>query len=84
MASWLVLRHTIAEVKQHWSVIEWVTKNLLSPPYELLRASEGTLSRWSWLHLQSLAPINPHWARVVGYGRSPYVCNPLERPMPQQ
>jgi hypothetical protein len=34
---------------------------------ELLRASEGTLSRWSQLHLQSLAPINPHWARV-GYG----------------
>jgi hypothetical protein len=35
---------------------------------ELLRASEGTLSRWSLLHLQSLAPTNPHWARVVGYG----------------
>jgi hypothetical protein len=33
----------------------------------LLRASEGTLSRWSWLHLQSLAPTNPHWA-VVGFG----------------
>ncbi|RVE50633.1 hypothetical protein evm_004757 [Chilo suppressalis] len=32
---------------------------------ELLRASEGTLSRWSWLLVgQSLAPINPHWARV--------------------
>jgi hypothetical protein len=28
----------------------------------------GTLSRWSKLHLQSLTPINPHWARVVGYG----------------
>jgi hypothetical protein len=39
-------------------------------PYhlELLRASEGTLSRWSQLHLQLLAPTNPHWARVVGYG----------------
>jgi hypothetical protein len=39
-------------------------------PYhlELLRASEGTLSRWSQLHLQPLAPTNPHWARVVGYG----------------
>jgi hypothetical protein len=34
----------------------------------LLRASEGTLSRWSRLHLQSLAPTNPHWARVVGHG----------------
>jgi hypothetical protein len=36
---------------------------------ELLRASEGMLSRWSQLHLQSLAPTNPHWACVVGYGR---------------
>jgi hypothetical protein len=36
--------------------------------YCLLRASEGTLSRWSRLHLQSLAPTNPHWVRVVGYG----------------
>jgi hypothetical protein len=42
-------------------------------PYhlELLRASEGTLSRWSRLHLQSLPPTNPHWARVVGYGPFP-------------
>jgi hypothetical protein len=32
------------------------------------RASEGTLSRWSRLHLQSLALTNPHWDRVVGYG----------------
>jgi hypothetical protein len=30
---------------------------------ELLRASEGTFIRWSRLHLQSLAPTNPHWAR---------------------
>jgi hypothetical protein len=35
---------------------------------ELLRASEGTLSRWSRLYLQSLVPTNPHWAGVVGYG----------------
>jgi hypothetical protein len=35
---------------------------------ELLRASEGTLSRWSRLHLQPFTPTNPHWARVVGYG----------------
>jgi hypothetical protein len=35
---------------------------------ELLRASEGTLSRWSRLHLQSLVPTNTYWARVVGYG----------------
>jgi hypothetical protein len=48
----------IVEVKQRWSVIGW----------ELLRASEGTLSRRSWLYLQSLAPTNLHWSLVVGYG----------------
>jgi hypothetical protein len=59
-------RRVIAETQQHsqWSVIGWVTKNYY---LELLRASESTLSRWSRLHLQSFAPINPHWARVVGY-----------------
>jgi hypothetical protein len=36
---------------------------------EVLGASEDTLSCWSQLHLQFLAPINAHWARVVGYGR---------------
>jgi hypothetical protein len=35
---------------------------------ELLRALGGMLIRWSRLHLQSLAPTNPHWACVVGYG----------------
>jgi hypothetical protein len=35
---------------------------------ELLRASEGTLSRWSRLHLRSLVPTNAHWTCVVGYG----------------
>jgi hypothetical protein len=35
---------------------------------ELLRALEGTLSRWFQLPLQSLTPTNPYWARVVDYG----------------
>jgi hypothetical protein len=35
------------------SVIGWVPETYY---FELLRASEGTLSRWSRLHLQSLAP----------------------------
>jgi hypothetical protein len=41
-----------------------MTKNLLAqaPP-----CFGGTLIRWSQLHLQSLAPTNPHWTRVVGY-----------------
>jgi hypothetical protein len=38
-------------------------------PYhlELLRASEGKLSLFP-AAFASLAPTNPHWARVVGYG----------------
>jgi hypothetical protein len=32
------------------------------------RASDGTLSRWSRLHLQWLAPTNQHGARAVSYG----------------
>ncbi|RVE54543.1 hypothetical protein evm_000664 [Chilo suppressalis] len=61
---WLARSAAIVELKQlsQWSVIGWVNKNYY---LELLRASEGTLSRWSRLHLQSLAPTNPHWARVV-------------------
>jgi hypothetical protein len=60
-------RRAIAEAKHRsqWPVLGLVTKIYY---LELLRASEGTLSRWSRVHLQSLAPANPHWARVVGYG----------------
>jgi hypothetical protein len=49
-------RRAIAEAKQHsqCSIIGWVTKIYY---LELLRASEGTLSHWSRLHLQSLSPI---------------------------
>jgi hypothetical protein len=58
------------EVKQHWSVIglaiDWMGPKMYY--LELFRASKGTLSRWSRLHLQSLAPTNLHWACVVGYG----------------
>jgi hypothetical protein len=48
-------QRAIAEAKHRsqWPVIGWVTKIYY---LELLRASEGTLSRWSRLHLQSLAP----------------------------
>jgi hypothetical protein len=69
------LRCAIAEAKQHWSDV-WPKIYYL----ELVRASEVTLSRWSRLHLQSLAPTNPHWARILGYG--PFsLC---VRPVPQQ
>jgi hypothetical protein len=43
-------------------------QNLIITSRAIIRASEGTLSRWSRLLLQSLTPTNPHWARVVGYG----------------
>jgi hypothetical protein len=44
-------RRAIVEAKQRSqkSVIGWVTKIYY---LELLRASEGTLSRWPWLYLQ--------------------------------
>jgi hypothetical protein len=38
--------------------IGWVTKIYY---LELLRALEGTLSRWSWLHLHSLTPHPVSW-----------------------
>jgi hypothetical protein len=50
---------TIAEAKQHWSVIGWVTKNILS---RAPTASECTFGQ-SRLYLQSSAPVNPHWVR---------------------
>jgi hypothetical protein len=41
-----------AKHQSQWLVLGWVTKIYY---LELLRASEGMLSRWSRLHLQSLA-----------------------------
>jgi hypothetical protein len=36
---------------------------------EILReTATSSMASWSWLHLQSLAPTNPHWARIAGYG----------------
>jgi hypothetical protein len=52
----------IIEVRGHWNV-----KYRFDAMRVTLRASDGTLSP-PRLHLQSLAPTNPHWARVVGYG----------------
>jgi hypothetical protein len=55
MADGQSTRRAIAATKQRfqWSGIGWVTKIYY---LELLRASEGTLSRRSRLHLQLLAP----------------------------
>jgi hypothetical protein len=55
----------IAEAKPRWSVIGWVTKNILSRAPPCFGRHVKPLAR---LHLQSLKPTNPHWARVVGYG----------------
>jgi hypothetical protein len=48
----------------------WVTKKVLSlvPP-----DSKGSFSRWSQLHLQSLALTNLHWTSVVAYGPFSFV-----------
>jgi hypothetical protein len=50
-----VQRSSIVEAKQRSQrpIIGWVTKINY---FELLRVSEGTLSRWSRLHLQSFVP----------------------------
>jgi hypothetical protein len=55
-----LLQRMIAKVKQRWSVIGWVTKYLLY-----------WVSPCFGRHVKPLAPaatINPHWARVMGYG----------------
>jgi hypothetical protein len=74
----------IAEAKQLGKVIGWVLKNLLSRATPTL---EGTLSRWSWLYLQTLVPTNPHWASVVAIsGLRPFLLlyNPQGKPVPKQ
>jgi phosphomannomutase len=55
MAQRSVARRAIvgAKHRSQWPVIGWVAKIYY---LELLRASEGTLSCWSRLHFQSLAP----------------------------
>jgi hypothetical protein len=55
---------TIAEVKQHRSVIGWVTKIFLSLHLPCLGRHVKLLVP---ADLQSLVPTNPQWARVVGY-----------------
>jgi hypothetical protein len=57
------VRRAIAEAKQHsqWTKIYYL---------ELLRASKGTLSRWSRLHLQSLSL---QFQGVLTSGRRPVV-----------
>jgi hypothetical protein len=54
----------IAEAKQRSQrpVIGWVTKIYY---LELLRASEGTLSNWSRLHLQSFVPEAKYLRRPI-------------------
>jgi hypothetical protein len=59
-----IVRNIYTEELEEHSLDGWPKMNYL----ELVRASGGTLSRWSRLHLQLLTPTNPHWARVVCYG----------------
>jgi hypothetical protein len=41
-----------------------------------------SLCRWSRVHLQSLAPTNPHWARVLDY--SPFSLCVIHKACAQQ
>jgi hypothetical protein len=59
------LRRAITEVKQRWSVVGWVTKMYY---LELLPCFGRHAKPLVPAALQSLAPTNSHWARVVGYG----------------
>jgi hypothetical protein len=65
-------RRTITEAKQHWSVIKWLTKNLLSralPCRSKANLQSFLPKKASYaVYLLSLAATNRHWARVVGYG----------------
>jgi hypothetical protein len=54
----------IAQVKQRWSVIGWVTKNLLSRTPSCFGRHIKPLSCLA----HDCSHTNPHWARVVGYG----------------
>jgi hypothetical protein len=59
------LQRAIAEVKLRWSVIWWVTRNLLSraPPCFGRHVKPLVPAAFT-----VIVPTNPHWARVVGYG----------------
>jgi hypothetical protein len=82
MALWsMALRRAIMEVKQHWSVIGWVTKILLSraPPCfrrhvkPLIPAAFAVVST----HHPALDPRGGLWPVLLMY-------NPYARPVPQQ
>jgi hypothetical protein len=59
-----LLRHAIAEAKQRWSVIGGVIKNLLFQALCFGRHVKPLVP----VAFASLAPTNPLWACVVGYG----------------
>jgi hypothetical protein len=75
------LRRAVAVAKQRWSVIGWVTKNLLSraPPCfgkhgkPLVPAAFAVVST----HQPALGPRGGLWPHLL-------MCNPYGRPVPQQ
>jgi hypothetical protein len=64
----LSVRFNIRSRKLSNVVSHWMGDPKQNYYLKLLRALEGTLSCWSRLHLQSSAPTNLQWARVMGYG----------------
>jgi hypothetical protein len=71
MAPCLCAWRAIAEAKQRWSVVAWLTKNVLSRAPRCI----GRHVKPSRLHLQSLAPTNPQWARG-GLWIDLLICDP--------
>jgi hypothetical protein len=75
------LRRAIAEVKQRWLVIGWVTKNVLSRPplcsewhvKPLILAASAVVSTYQ----PALSPRGGLWPVL-------FLCNPSGRPVPQQ
>jgi hypothetical protein len=61
-------RRAIAKVKQHWSFIGWVTKNLIYQAPPCFRRHVKLVPA-----VFAVVTTNPHWARVVGYGPFSYV-----------
>jgi hypothetical protein len=73
---WMTVRKFTLEITLFkWDyikiVIGWVTKNLLSRA----RASEGTLSRWSWLHFAVVSTHQPALGPRGGLWPVLLMCN---------
>jgi hypothetical protein len=74
-------RRAIAEVKQRWSIIGWVTTHLLSRAPPCLGRHVKSLVPAAYVvvstHQPALGPRGELWPVLL-------MCNPLGTPVPQQ